>query len=57
MDALRHAGAIAARCGDATDGTDAGPLFDAARRAIAEFADDHPAMRALNKAAHKGMGE
>ena len=55
MDALRHAGSVARRAQEATEGTDNTFLFDAAAGAIAEFADQHPAMRALATAALRRM--
>jgi len=52
-DALTHAAHVAARAQEATEGCDSTLLFDAARKAIGEFRDDHPAMRALATAAVK----
>ena len=51
LDALTHAMNVAARLQDATEGTDATFLFNAARVAIRSFSDDHPAMKALAAAA------
>lgn len=54
-DALRDASGIAARSQEAAAGTDAALLFEEARKAIVEFTDNHPAMRALADAAIRKM--
>jgi hypothetical protein len=55
MDALRHASGVAARCQEATEGNGETLLFEDARRAIVQFADSHPAMRALSEASVRDM--
>lgn len=51
MDALRHAEGIAARCAEATEGTDAVFVFEGARKAISNFSHKDSAMVALASAA------
>ena len=51
VDALRHAGQVAARGQEATQGTSDTLLFFAAQQAISEFVDKHPTMLALADAA------
>ena len=55
MDALRHASGVASRLAEMTEGTDATAMFHDARKAIVEFSDEHPAMKALASAAVRDM--
>ena len=54
VDAVTHASHVAARASEATEGTEEMILFDAARKAISDFCAEHPAMKALTRAALKG---
>ena len=47
QDALRHAGNVAASAQEGTSGSEATLLYNAARAAIADFRENHPAFRAL----------
>ena len=54
-DALDHAGIVASRAQEAMEGTADTLLFDAARFALHEFRETHPAMRALRAASTRGL--
>jgi hypothetical protein len=53
VDSLSNAIHLAARCQQATEGTEATLLFEAAMKAIFDLRDGHPAMKALASAAAK----
>ena len=55
LDALSHAGSIAVRAQEATEGSATTLLFEDARKAIADFRENHPAMKALATASLKDM--
>lgn len=55
VDALTYAMGVAARLQEATEGTPDTLLFDAARAAIGQLRDDHPAMKALTIASVRHM--